>query len=88
MATPNRASAPNLEILGDRYDGAIDRRTQPGSYSRLGQDLANAVHQVIARTARLEDGRELAGTGGVEGEVMSIVRETVIREIERRGLAR
>lgn len=85
---PAFSPAMSREVLEDRYRAAIDKRTKPGNYSRLGQDLANAVHGVIARVARLEDGRDLTGTGGVEEAVMATVRETVIREIESRGLAR
>lgn len=82
------AQAVTREILEDRYRSVIEKRTRPGDYSALGQDLANAVQQVIARTARLDDGRELTGTGGVEEVVMVAIRETVLREIAERGLAR
>lgn len=82
----DQATIPRL-VLEDRYAGAVDERAGD-AYTRTGLKLANLVSAVIVEVARVDDGRSLAGTGGVEETVMAAIRETIIREIESRGIAR
>ncbi len=76
-----------LATLEDRYAGAVEHAQ--GS-SRLGLRIDRAIRALIEAVARIEWSGELDGdqTGAVSDAVDAAIRETLIREIDSRGIAR
>lgn len=76
-------------MLEDRYHGLVDEPDD--TWTELGQKLHDAIEQLIVYTARRDIDRlvEDGDPGGhTIGAAMAAVRETIIGEIDRRGIAR
>lgn len=85
------ANVSRPEILYARWDAATIAPWRPGQWSKLGERLHFALHDLVAAVAMVDmevDGAERGGLGSIADNVWDVVRSEIVDRVAASGRAR